>query len=167
MNDKKLKLFISDNKNILVHTIWRYVRREEEMEEILQEVIIIIWKKFKLFEAHPKPVALLKKICINASIDHLRRESKRDRDVEIYNELEFKGVDVEREIDFAKKNKIIINSISSLSKKQGIAVLLRIVEEKSYEEIAVILNCSEATVRTHVKRGRKNLKKKLGFLLEG
>ena len=166
MNDNELKQFVSVNKKMIVRTIWRYVRREEEMEDILQEVIIIIWKKFKIFCLHPNPLALLKKICINTSIDHLRRESKRNKDVEINQDIELKTINLDNNNDYESIKIIIINTISKLSKKQSIAVLMRVVEEKNYDEIALIMNCSEATVRTHVKRGREKLKKRLKFLEE-
>jgi len=164
LTDYELKQFISENKSIIIRTIWRYVRREEDMEEILQEAIIIVWKKNKLFNLHPNPKALLKKICINISIDFLRKESKRKNDIEIINNIELVDSNLKNHIEYERIKKIVINSIALLSKKQSLAVLLRLIEEKTYEEIAIIMNCSEATVRTHVKRGRKKLKKKLNFL---
>jgi len=40
-------------------------------------------------------------------------------------------------------------------------VMLHIVEERSYEEVAQAMGCSETTVRVHVLRGRATLARRL------
>ncbi len=55
----------------------------------------------------------------------------------------------------------ILAAIGRLPKRQAEAVLLRIVEEQSYEEIARGMNCSETTVRIHVMKARAALTRRL------
>ena len=43
-------------------------------------------------------------------------------------------------------------------------MLLRIVEEQSYEDIAAAMGCAEATARVHVLRGKAALAKRLARL---
>jgi RNA polymerase sigma-70 factor (ECF subfamily) len=51
--------------------------------------------------------------------------------------------------------------LDGLSEDQREALLLRVVAERSYEEIAAQLRCSESVVRQRVSRGLKTLKSRL------
>ena len=55
-------------------------------------------------------------------------------------------------------------AIGGLPRKQALATLLRIVQNQSYEEIALALGCGQATARKHVERGRQRLQKLLAHL---
>ena len=46
-----------------------------------------------------------------------------------------------------------------LPAKQGQAVALRAMDGASYETIAAVLECSEATARSHFSKGRAKLEK--------
>jgi len=52
-------------------------------------------------------------------------------------------------------------AISHLKKGQREAILLFYFERKSYREIAVLLNCSEKEVKSHIQNGKRNLKLEL------
>ena len=55
-------------------------------------------------------------------------------------------------------------AIASLKPKLRIAILLKYFEELSYEEIAVVLNCSKGTVASRLNRGHRILAQRLGHL---
>ncbi|MCA1564779.1 MAG: sigma-70 family RNA polymerase sigma factor [Acidobacteria bacterium] len=55
-------------------------------------------------------------------------------------------------------------AIASLKPKLRIAILLKYFEELSYEEIAVVLNCSKGTVASRLSRGHSVLARRLGHL---
>ena len=56
-----------------------------------------------------------------------------------------------------------VNSVSP-GRKQATAVLLRLVEQMPYDQIAAALDCSEVTARVHVQRGREELRQKLAHM---
>ncbi len=58
----------------------------------------------------------------------------------------------------------ILEAIGGLPKRQATAALLHIIEEQSYVEIARAMECSETTVRVHVRRGRAALMRRLDGL---
>ncbi len=53
--------------------------------------------------------------------------------------------------------------VDRLSPQQRAALLLQVQEELPTAEIAVVLECSEATVRVHLHRALANLRKSLGI----
>ena len=55
----------------------------------------------------------------------------------------------------------LLEAIGRLPRRQATAVLLHVVEEQSYADIARAMGCSEATVRVNVMRGRAGLARRL------
>jgi len=55
----------------------------------------------------------------------------------------------------------LLEAIGRLPRRQATAVLLHVVEEQSYADIARAMGCSEATVRVNVMRGRARLARQM------
>ncbi len=55
-------------------------------------------------------------------------------------------------------------AIGDLKPKFRMPILLKYIEGLSYEEIAVVLDCSMGTVASRLNRGHKALAKRLGHL---
>lgn len=148
----------------MMRVIWRVVRHPDEAEDTMQEVLSIIWKKWDRIACHPNPQALVLKICINASVDTLRRQCRAGRFVDsgVIDRLPDRAAGSAR--GQAETEAMVKRAAGRLPRKQAAAVLMRILEERSYKEIAEVLGCREATARTHVLRGRAKLRKWLSHL---
>lgn len=66
---------------------------------------------------------------------------------------------IEELIDFERVGRAIAHAMSTLSEEQREAMTLRVVEGRSYEEVARLLSCSEQTARARVSRGLRRLGK--------
>jgi len=148
----------------MMRTIWRIVRRREAAEDALQDALTIIWKKRAAVARHPNPEALILRIAVTAAIDALRKDRRRLRhespglpDAQ----GESAGSPGSRGVEDAELRAAILEAVSRLPKRQGTAILLHIIEEQSYEEVARAMDCSETTARVHVLRGRANLARRL------
>lgn len=147
----------------MMRVIWRVIRHPEEAEDTMQEVLTIIWKKRGRIARHPNPQALILKICMNKAVDALRKRRRGDR---------FAGSEVIDNIpdaavcrrDQDEMEGLVRKEVGRLPRKQAVAVVMRILEERSYREIAVVLGCREATARTHVLRARNKLARHLSYL---
>jgi RNA polymerase sigma-70 factor (ECF subfamily) len=151
----------------MMRSIWRIVRHPEAAEDTMQDALTTIWKKLDRIHRHPNPQAFILKICMNAAYDTLRKSMRirqREGGAEIQNlpaesshngleQLEKKNVEAE-----------ILEAIGRLPKKQALAVMMRIVQDQSYDSIAQVLNCSEVTARIHVSKGRAKLNRWLSHL---
>ncbi len=67
-------------------------------------------------------------------------------------------VDLERVEELASLDEQILECLAGLPEDQRQALVRRVVEERSYEEIAAELRCSELTVRQRVSRGLRTLR---------
>ena len=65
----------------------------------------------------------------------------------------------------AERKRAVTRAIASLPEKYRTALVLRDIEDHSYEEIAGILGLSEGTVKSRINRARNLLREKLEHLL--
>jgi len=59
--------------------IWRVVQNHANALDVLQEALEAIWRKRKTVAKHPKPEALILRICRDKAIDSLRRSTRRTK----------------------------------------------------------------------------------------
>jgi RNA polymerase sigma-70 factor (ECF subfamily) len=148
----------------MMRTIWRIVRQREAAEDALQDALATIWKKRDAVARHPNPQALILRISVAAAIDALRKSRRRLRH-EIPGLPDGRESDpsspVTKEAEDRGLRTAILEAIGRLPGRQAMAVLLHVVEEQSYEEIARSMECSKTTVRVHVMRGKANLARRL------
>jgi len=150
----------------MMRSIWRIVRQREAAEDALQDALAIIWRKRDTVARHPNPQALILRITVAAAYDAVRKSLRRlshevpglpDQPADDSADPVTKGSE-----DRSLRD-TILEAIGRLPKRQATAVLLHLVEEQSYEEIARGMGCSEATVRVHVMRARTALARRLAL----
>ena len=61
----------------MLRSIWRITRVAEDAEDALQETLAIIWKRRTRIARHPRPQALMLRICVNCACDVLRAKLRR------------------------------------------------------------------------------------------
>lgn len=152
---------------LMMRTVWRIVRQREAAEDALQDALAVIWKKRDAVARHPNPRALILKIAVAAACDALRKNRRRlgHEITGLPNDRAGDGApSVTRAAEDRALRAEILEAIARLPARQATAVLLRIVEEQSYEDIAAAMDCAEATARVHVLRGKAALAKRLARL---
>lgn len=153
----------------MMRSIWRIVRNADLAEDCLQDALIVIWKKRFLIRRHPNPQALILKICLDSAYNSLRKleRMKRQTDISHIGDIAAPpGHDADRDLEEREIEKLVQRAIHKLPRKRALAVMLRLIQEESFEAIAQALSCSEVTARIHVSRGRAQLKKWLSPFLE-
>jgi len=110
------------------------------------------------------PLAWLLTIAHHKLIDSYRRgrvedESRRRLALE---PLMLDDADIERINEIARTTDIAVELLSKLPADQRRALRARVLDERSYPEIARTLHCSEAVVRKRVSRGLATLRTAIG-----
>ena len=148
----------------------RYIKRisffaQAEVEDILQEVFIKVYINLNSFDKSLKFSSWIYRIAHNLVIDKIRKNSKRTRDVSIddeYLSLIIKS-DEDLHVDLVNRESVekLKNVIFGLSDSYREVLILRFIEEKSYEEICDILKKPKGTIAALINKGRKIIKEKL------
>ena len=152
----------------MIRSLWRILRDPDDADDACQEAVARIWKRWKQIKRHPNPQALILRTCVNCAYDVLRRRKRRrwENLAEHEESLLSGAADPAEELLKKEQRGQILAAIARLSRNQAAAVLMRLVEELPYREIAAALECSEATARTHFHRGRTRLALELPHVLE-
>ena len=146
--------------------LFRYVRRisyfgNEDGEDIVQEVFLKMYRGLNSFDGTLKFSTWAYGITHNAVIDAIRRKQSRPQTVYFEAEDIMKlfpsEEDLGAHIEAKEAVEILRRSIEELPYKYREAMVLRFLEEKSYEEMMDILQKPKGTVATLVARGRKIL----------
>ena len=154
---------------------FRFLREREVAEEIAQDVFVAVYKHVEGFKGDSKFSTWLFRVvanhCHNKS-KYLRRRKHKQQD-SIDAPLEGEDGDLKRELpddpdrspeELAGRrglNEMIQSAISELDDDHRVIVLLRDVEDMSYEEIGSILGLPEGTVKSRLHRARNELRAKL------
>ncbi|MFQ5751906.1 MAG: RNA polymerase sigma factor [bacterium] len=164
-------LIVKRYKDQLLNFIYRFVGSQEEAEDIVQETFLRVYRKRKAYKRIAKFSTWIYTIAGNLARTELRRRKRRklfsvtdmgyeDRDYEISDE----GYNPESHVDGVIQEEIIQREIDKLSPKFREVIILRDVQELSYEEISTIIKVPIGTVKSRVNRGRLKLQNRLKYL---
>lgn len=151
----------------------RMTRNRQDAEEISQDVFIKIYKNLGRFELRSSFKTWVYRITVNTVMDACKkasRERKKHSDYEVNEIRESQQADAERKFEKEHAGKVAEKMLSYLNPDQRICLILREIEELSYEEISKVLDLNINTVRTRIKRGREALmayarKEKAGYAM--
>ncbi len=158
----------------LASFISRYVGRGAQVEDILQETFIRVWRHRKHYKTVAKFSTWVYTIAGNLAKTELRRwKVRRSVPIRTGGEApEDEAVDLIDEdadpMDSSRRQEIreqVTREVQLLPEVYRQAVILRDFEDKSYEEISELLDVPVGTVKSRVNRGRERLQKRLRGLL--
>lgn len=157
-------------KRALFFHIAKMVREREQIEDLVQESFMKAFGNLKSYNTDYAFSTWLYRIATNHSIDYLRKrklqtlsidDSRKTKDGELEMQLPDESSVTDREIIRKQRQNIIHNAIDELPEKYREVIRMRHMEEKSYQEIADLLDLPLGTVKAHIFRAREMLYKSL------
>lgn len=152
-----------------MRTVARIVRDPEDADDTFQTVLMRVWKDLKKIHRHPNPHACILRICINASYDALRKRARtRRREVSLDASpmLASRAQSPEPSAGSGDVDDDLLRAIAALPRKQAHAVLMRALEDESFDAIGQALGCKSATARSHYSKGKARLRQLLDHPLQ-
>jgi RNA polymerase sigma-70 factor (ECF subfamily) len=148
----------------------RYIRRisslpKEDAEDILQETFIKVYRNINDYDPEAKFSSWIYRIAHNQTIDTIRKRkiAAASFSIDANDAAQFlhAATDIGTETERSDILSRIEAIIRELPKTYREALILRFLEEKSYEEIMDILELPKGSVATLVHRGKKLLHEKM------
>jgi RNA polymerase sigma-70 factor (ECF subfamily) len=143
----------------IVRITWSLTGRLALAEELAQEVFLVAHRQWARISNYDDPPAWLRRVAINRALSALRRRAVESRGLARAAGLGG-GPPDEAELPAAAAE--VWRALRALPRRQAEVLVLVIVEDRAVADVARILNCSEHTVRTHLRRGRSKMAEMLG-----
>jgi RNA polymerase sigma factor (sigma-70 family) len=158
--DKKAQFLnvILQNKKLIFKVCNGYCKNALDREDLVQEVIIKLWKSYEKFDNRCKLSTWMYRIALNTAISHYRSVRLRYENTKpLHDSLLDVAADVNYDTetdDRVKKLYDIINHMNEMNR----ALMILYLDNNSYKDIADILGISESNVATKISRIKQQLK---------
>jgi RNA polymerase sigma-70 factor (ECF subfamily) len=167
------ELIVKRYKDQLLNFVYRFLGNHEEAEDVVQETFLRVYRNRHAYQRVAKFSTWIYTIAGNLARTELRRRNRRrifslssmgveDKEYEISDDV----LSPERHTNTVLSEEIIQKEINKLSPKFREVIILRDIQELSYEEISKIIRVPIGTVKSRVNRARLRLQSRLKHLLD-
>ena len=147
--EKEFTELLYENQGIVHKVCSLYFNNRADKEDYKQELIIQLWKAFPSFNNKSEFSTWMYRVCLNASIDILRKEKAQPKFVKVDTHSLATTTDTKPDKDNNKERLYLaINKLSETDK----AIITLYLDEFSYKEIAEIIGISESNTGVKINR---------------
>jgi len=159
-------------RNPITNFLYRFLNDYEEAVDLAQETFVRVYFAIERYHTDYAFSTYIYRIATNLAISEIRKRKRRQLlsltglfQNEDESETEFQLPDEkslpDEDLIEDERNRTIARAIAALPDKYRAPIILREIEDKSYEEIAQILNLGLGTTKSRISRARNLLKEKL------
>jgi RNA polymerase sigma-70 factor (ECF subfamily) len=145
---------------------YKFVAKHEEAEDLTQEIFLKVFKSLDTFDRRANFQTWLISVSRNLCIDHYRSVRKEretiDRAVDT-SDIAPASPEPGPIAALEQRDRVVLlrQALAALPETLRTAVLLRDIQELSYQEIADKLQLPEGTVKSRINRGRTELARQI------
>jgi len=150
-------------KDMVYRLVWRMIKNKADADDITQEVFIKVYKNLDKFNPQQaKLTTWVYQITLNHTLNHIKRgkwlRDNWDKVVEWYDDRHEQNLDSDPTAQITEAS-YIEELLGKVPVDFRTCVVLKDLEDLSYEEISNHLKIPVGTVRSRISRGRDMLKK--------
>ena len=138
--------------------------------DLAQEVFVSAWKSWERFRGEADPGTWLYRICVNLWKNRVRYEKRRafwkhfsfdggaEDERDTARELPSPEAPVGQHVETSDQQGLVQAALAALEPQERAIVVLRDMDDRSYEEIAALLEVPLGTVKSRLARSRERLR---------
>jgi RNA polymerase sigma-70 factor (ECF subfamily) len=155
--------FVQQHLRRIFLLIYRMVGNVDDAQDLTQETFIKALQRHTQLKETDKAGQWLSRIAANTAIDFLRRHKKfAFTDVAELSDSRISNADSPEQLLLRGERKLQLDGgLATLTERERMALLLRDVEDLPADQVASQMNCSMATVRSHIANARIKFKRYL------
>lgn len=150
---------VTESQEIVHKVCGMYCDNEEDKKDLLQEILIQLWKSYPSFRGDSKFSSWMYRVSLNVAISNLRKSKTKKEDStlpESFDNISREG----EEQSLSLEKGLLRDAIEQLNEIEK-AIMVLYLEEKPNDEIADIMGISQNNVRVKMTRIRTKLKETL------
>lgn len=158
-------LLVQRHQRRVFNLVYRMLQQYEEANEVTQETFLAAWQGLHGFRRNALFSTWLYRIAYNCALKQIEQR-KRDNALQVAIQAEQRDLidsdeKVGAQLEAHDRQKLVHEHLSTLPAKYRIVLILRHLQEMTYEEMAEILTLPIGTIKTHLFRARNLLKERL------
>jgi RNA polymerase sigma factor (sigma-70 family) len=157
-DQKALELLYSSYYSRLSRFIARVITREDLIDEVINDVMYLVWEKAKSYNHQCKPSTWIFGIAYNRARQALR-DTNRNNEESLENLID-NGISFEDDRSILQQLEMsdwLLPALGKLTPDQRAVIELTYFQGLAYSEIAEVMACPENTVKTRMHHARKKL----------
>ncbi len=158
-------LLVQRYQRRVFNLIFRMLQDYEEASEVTQEAFLAAWQGLPAFRGEARFSTWLYRIAYNCAIKQLElRKREQSLHLALQNEQMMENrntVEKDACLEILENQELLQEHLSQLPVKYRIVLVLRHLQDMTYEEMAEVLTMPIGTIKTHLFRARNLLKERL------
>jgi RNA polymerase sigma-70 factor (ECF subfamily) len=159
-------------QNRLFNTLVTVLGSADDAQDVAQEAFVSAFQKLHTFKGRSAFYSWLFRIALNASVSQKRKLRRVPVSIDAVREQSgsepverHPAARPEHALETVERQSAVRAALAELSEEFRTALVLKEMEDLSYEEIGEIIGCPIGTVRSRIHRARMELRLKLHGLL--
>jgi RNA polymerase sigma-70 factor (ECF subfamily) len=159
-------LLVQRHQRRVFNLVLRMLQEYEDASEVTQEAFLAAWQGLPSFRGEARFATWLYRIAYHCCLRQLeRRKRERDLQAAIQAEQILEGMHKEEQVDdileLRDRQAVVREQLEQLPSQYRMVLILRHLQEMTYEEMAAVLTMPIGTIKTHLFRARHLLKERL------
>lgn len=156
MSDDDFESFALSALPQLLRSARALTMNDDDAWDLLQDTMVRVGLHWQRIDAERNPLAYARSALVRLSIDSHRRSARARRALQRLASLGRSSISTAPDVDGVEP--WLVDAWWLISPNQRAVIAMRYLDDASNEEIARTLDCSEATVRSHLSRGLSRLR---------
>ena len=150
--------FVAAHVDDLLRTAYLIVWDEGEAEDLVQECLLKVARRWPRIRRMGQPRAYARRILVNLALDGARGRSRRRRELEPGAPASLVAVDPLPALEARAE---LLQELGQLHERQRAVLVLRYFNDLTEAQVAEVLGCSPGTVKSSASRGLARLREAL------
>jgi RNA polymerase sigma-70 factor (sigma-E family) len=150
--------FVATHVDDLLRTAFLIVWEEAEAEDLVQECLLKVARRWPRIRRMEQPRAYARRILVNLALDGARGRARRRSELEAVAATSPIAVDPLSALDTRAE---LLEALWQLSARQRAVLVLRYFNDLTEAQVAEVLGCSPGTVKSSASRGLARLREAL------
>jgi RNA polymerase sigma-70 factor (ECF subfamily) len=162
-DQEAFSLLVQRYQRRIFNLVFRMLQNYDEACEITQETFLAAWQGLHAFRGEARFTTWLYRIAYNCSLKQLEAR-KRDQVLQAALQSEQTLEDEDQRFTHLAqldRQEMVQEQLSHLPPKYRVVLILRHLQDMTYEEMAEVLTMPIGTIKTHLFRARNLLKERL------
>jgi len=162
--EKAFNVLVNRYQQRVLSLVYRHVRNQETAQDITQDIFLKVFRKLQNFKGDSKFSSWLFRIAVNESIDFIRSQKRKNEEslesaVERGLEVRDQSATADVHASHARnmETRSVQKALVSITPEMRSMIILKVYEEKTFDQIAEILDLPLSTVKSRLYKALEEL----------